>query len=443
MTPEAPWSNEVRMSTNRLASVLATLAFFFAVPVFAAKPTFSDLLANLKSPSAKTRQEAAEALGKSRRREAIAPLSELVRDPEVKVRMEIVRALRELRDLSAVPALVTALGDGEVKIREEAIGTLVEIYAERERTGAVNGFLNLFSDEYDRSSVPPYASVDPTVYRALAVALRDEDKGIREEAALALGILNGRSAVADLQATLADPEAAVRGAAATALGKIGTPEEGKALIPLLADPNTEVRNRVLQALGVMRVREAGPALREMYEQNRKRDQGVRVLECLSRIGDPAQADLFRELVQDPNAETKRLAIEGLGRVADSSMMDAFKKDYQRERSEELKLAYSFALTLLGDRAFLDSIVLALPSRTLGRRCRGYILEMGRSISNELYPYLNDPEADIRAALSDLLAQIGDPAAITHLQPLINDPNRQVADRANRAVERLKAATPSR
>ena len=59
----------------------------------------------------------------------------------------------------------------------------------------------------------------------------------------------------------------------------------------------------------------------------------------------------------PNLETRRLAIEGLGRVADASMLPAFKKDYQRERSEELRLAYSFALTLLGDRAFLDSLVL--------------------------------------------------------------------------------------
>jgi HEAT repeat protein len=436
--------NEVRMIMNRLDAAVAILALFsLVVPARAEKPSFSDLLANLKSPSAKTRQEAAEELGRSRRREAIAPLSELVRDPEVKVRMEVVRALRELRDLSAVPALVTSLSDGEVRIREEAIGTLVEIYAERERSGAVSGFLNMFSDEYDRASVPPYVAVDPSVYRALAVALRDEDKAIREEAALALGILDGRSAVGDLQAALADPEASVRGAAATALGKIGTAEEGKALIPLLADPNGEVRNRVLQAIGVMRVRDAGPALRELYEQNRKRDQGVRVLECLSRIGDPAQIDLFRELVQDPNVETRRLAIEGLGRVADASMMGAFKKDYQRERSEELKLAYSFALTLLGDRAFLDSIVLSLPSRTLGRRCRGYILEMGRAVSSELYPYLNDPEADIRASLCDLLAQIGDPSAVPHLQPLINDPSRQVADRANRAVERLKAAAASR
>jgi HEAT repeat protein len=266
---------------------------------------------------------------------------------------------------------------------------------------------------------------------------------VRQNAALALGILDGRPAVRDLQGALGDAEPSVRGAAATALGKIGTAEDGKALIPLLADPNGGVRDRVLHAIGVLRVKDAGPALRELFEQNRKKDLGNRVLACLSRIGDPAQTDLFRELVQDPDVETRRLAIEGLGRVVDASMLDAFKKDYQRERREELRLAMSFALTLLGDRAFLDSLVLALPSRTMGKRCRGYILEMGPRVAADLFPYLNDPDADIRATLSDLLAQMGDPAAIPHLQPLINDPNRTVADRANRAVERLKRAGSGR
>src|SRR5262245_21158589 len=80
------------------------------------RPSFDDLLANLKSPTAKTRQEAAEALGKSRRREAVAPLAALVRDDDEKVRLEVVRALRELRDPAAVPALVTSLGDGDPRI---------------------------------------------------------------------------------------------------------------------------------------------------------------------------------------------------------------------------------------------------------------------------------------------------------------------------------------
>ena len=428
---------------NRAWAAALTFALLVSGSAHAAShPSFEDLVANLKSPSVKTRMEAATALGKSRRREAVAPLAALVRDPEWRVRLEVVRALRELRDLSAVPAVVTAMGDGDLKVREEAIGSLVEIYAERDRMTPVGRFLDLFSDESDRSSIGPYVAVDPSAYQALGAALKDEDTNIREYAALAIGILDGRSQVPQLVAALKDPEDGVRGAAATALGKVGTAADGKNLIPLLADESAEVRRRVLQALGVLRVREAGPALREMYEANRKKELGLKVLLALSRIADPAQADLFKELVQDTDPETRRLAIEGLGRISDPAMMPAFKKDYQREHNDELRLAYSFALTRLGDRAFLDSLVLCLPSRTLGSRCRGYILEMGREVLPELYPYLNDPEPDVRGALADILAAIGDPEAVPRLSPLVSDPSRDVADRANRAIERLRRIAPS-
>jgi HEAT repeat protein len=329
--------------------------------------------------------------------------------------------------------------DGDPGIREEALGTLVEIYSEREVSDPLGHFLETFSDEYDRASVPPYTNVDPSVYRALSATLADEQKGIREKAAFALGILDGRGEVRALVSALQDPEAKVRGASATAVGKVGSGEDGKALIPLLADESTEVRNRVLQALGVLKVREAGPALRELYEANRRKDFGLKVLACLSRIGDPAQADLFRELLQDPDPDRRRLAVEGLARVADTSMLAAFKKDFQRERSDDIKLSYNFAITLLGDHAFLDSLVLSLSSKALGTRARNYLLELGTSFAPELYPYLNDQDAEIRARLADLLSQLGNPDAIPHLMPLLSDPNTKVADRANRAVERLKQA----
>ena len=424
----------------RLAMALLALA---ASAAAAAKPSFEDLVANLKSPNAATRQEAASALGKSRRREAVTPLAALVRDPEPRVRLEVVRALRALRDLSAVPALVTSLTDGDREVREEAIGTLVEIYSERDRVGPVGRFLEIFSDEFDRTTIPPYTVVDPAAEKGLAGVLRDENPAIREQAALALGILNARGALPELTNALRDPDAGVRGAAATAIGKVGTAEDGRALIPLLADEDAEVRNRVLQAVGVLRVREAGPALRQLYEVNRRRETGTRVLAALARIGDPAQADLFQEVVQDPDPERRRLAIEGLGRISDAARLPAFKKDYQREKGDELRLAYSFALTLLGDRAFVDTIVLNLASRTLGTRARGYLLEMGPDILPDLYPYLADPDPEIRAALADVIAIIGDADSIVRLTPLINDPSPRVADRANRAVEKLRRAQAAR
>jgi HEAT repeat protein len=409
-------------------------------PVAPGQQSFEDLVANLKSPTARTRLEAVAALGKSRRREAVAPLSALVRDPEPKVRLEVVKALRSLRDLSAVPTLVTSLQDGDPKVREEAIGTLVEVYAERERGATVAGFLQAFSDEYDRASVAPYTEVDPAVFRGLAGTLRDEQASLREDSAYAIGILGGGSVVKDLVAALQDPESGVRAAAATAIGKVGGAEDGKALIPLLGDTSFTVRNRALQAIGVLRVREAGPALRELFEQNRRKDLGTRVLASLSRIGDPAQADLFRELLSSNDPEQRRLAIEGLGRVADVSMLGAFKKDYQRERSDAVRLAYNFAIVALGDSAFLDSIVLGLgASGSTGARARSYLLELGPKVAPELYPYLNDPNADVRGALCDVLAQLGDTNAVPKLTSLLSDPNSRVADQANRAIERLRRA----
>ena len=91
---------------------------------------------------------------------------------------------------------------------------------------------------------------------------------------------------------------------------------------------------MLQAIGALRVQQAGPALREMFEANRRKESAVRILDTLSKVGDPAQADLFREMVKDPDPE-KRLAIEGLGGVSDASSLSAFKKDFQRERNDDL------------------------------------------------------------------------------------------------------------
>jgi len=368
-----------------------------------------------------------------------------VRDPEFKVRLETVRALRELRDLSAVPALVTSLGDGDGGLRQEAITSLVEIYAEKQDRSPLDPlvrFLRLRSDE-DDASVVPVAPVDPSVHQGLARLLRDEQKDVREAAALALGILGGSSATRELVAALQDPVPDVRGAAASAIGKVGTAADGKSLIPLLGDESGDVRERALRALGTLRVREAGPELASLYESNRKKPLGTKVLAALSRIGDPSQADLFVQVMQEPDLERKRLAVEGLGRISDASRLTALKKDYQREHDEEVRLAYCFALARMGDHAFLDTVVLALPSRTLGARARGYLLEMGKSVLPELYPYLTDQDAEIRTQLCDIIGSVGDTDSIARLSALLNDPSARVADHANRAVERLRRGTTAR
>jgi HEAT repeat protein len=433
------YAREVLMRLAR-AAIGVILFMASADASGAGRASFEDLVANLKSPTVKTRLEAAQELGKSRRREAVTPLAAALRaEPEAKVRLEVVRALRELRNLDAVPALVTAMSDPEAEVREEALGSIVEVYSERERSGAVGRFLELFSDEFEKPTPPLFTTVDPSVYRALAQLLRDERKELRQGAAYAAGILDGRSLVGDLVAALPDVEPGVRGAVATAIGKVGTTADGQKLIPLLSDESASVRNRALAAIGALRVREAGPALREMYEANRRKEQGVKVLESLSRVADPSQADLFRELVRESDPERKRLAVEGLARVSDASMLPAFKKDFQREHNDDLRLAYAFAITRLGDRDFLDTLVLGLPSSSAGKRAQEYLLELGPGILTDLYPYLNDQDAEIRAQLCDIIAALGNASSVSVLEPLVNDPSPKVVDRANRAIERLRKA----
>ena len=419
--------------------LLAAAAALLAAPgARAEKLSFDDLVANLKSPNASTRVSAAQQLGQSRRREAVAPLSALVRDDEPKVRLEVVRALRSLRDLSAVPALVSSLQDGDAGIREEATGTLVELYSERERSGPAGRFLQGFSDEDPRAPLLAHVPVDPSVYEGLARLLRDEQRSLRAQAAFALGLLDGRPALRDLTAALQDPVADVRGAAVSAIGKVGGPEDGRPVIALLTDESGDVRARAVRALGALRTTEAGPALRETYDGTRHRETGLKVLDALARVGDPAQADFFKKLLQDSSdPERKRLAVEGLARISDTGSLPGFKKDFQRTRDEELRLALAFAAARLGDPAFVDSLVLCLASRTLARRCQDYLVELGPTVLPELYPYLSDPDAEVRATLCDVMGSLGQADAVEKLAPLIQDPSSKVADRANRAVERLK------
>jgi HEAT repeat protein len=443
-SPIMPRSKNDALRRGLRAVFAGALALAFALtlvpPTVVAQDSFEDQVANLKSPTPKTRQSAARELGESRRAEAVAPLSALVRDPEPRVRLEVVKALAQLRQLDGVPALVTSLQDGDPKVREQAINALVVIYAEQETAGAVARFLQRFSDEFKQPSVPPFTVVDPAVFEGLAGVLRDEEKTLRVEAAQAIGILGGEEVSDHLVTALNDPESGVRGAAVTSLSKVGTEEEGKAIIPLLADENSEVRNRAIEALGVLQVQAAGPALRELYHAHERRSLATRVLAAMSKTRDPKQADLYRELLLSGDLQRRRLAVEGLARILDPSNIDKFKLDFQRENNEDVRLAYNFAITYLGDRAFLDSIALALSAPgDRGERARGYILELGPSIAENLYPYLRDRDPGVRAAVAGILAGFGDPAAIDHLTPLLQDSEADVADAANRAIQSLRRA----
>ena len=231
----------------------------------------------------------------------------------------------------------------------------------------------------------------------------------------------------------------MRGAAATAIGKIGTAEDGKALIPLLADESTDGAQP--RAAGARRAagEGGGPgparALRGQPAQG-GRARGSWPRSAASAI--PPQADLFQELVQDPDpgAQAARHRRPGahLGRAR---ACPPSRRTTSARRTRSCGWPTASRSRCSATAPSWTRIVLSLPSRTLGSRSRELPPGDGPGDPPRALPYLNDPEAEIRATLCDIIASFGDPEAIPRLTPLINDPSQTVADRANRAVERLR------
>ena len=423
--------------------VPAFLLAFVAAPSARAEESFEDLLANLKSPTARTRQSAAEALGKTRRREAVAPLSALVRDPEPRVRLAVVDALRALRDTSGVPALVTSLQDGDPGIRDEAISAIVEIYGDRERGGPIDRFLETFSDEYDRTSIAPYTAVDPAAFHGLAGALRDEEKSVRVDAAYAIGILGGSSVVARPRGRAPGPGAGrARGGRHRARqGRHGRGGQGAHPAPRRrVDERAQPRDGRRSACCACAT--PGPRCARCSSRTAGASWARACSPSLSRIGDPAQADLFRELLTSNDPEQRRLAVEGLGRVADASMLvgvqDRLPAREERRRAHGLQLlAGARSATVRSSTASRSG---SAPGACARRRARAATCSSSApGVAPDLYPLPQRSRTPRCAGASPTCSRSwATRRRSPRLQPLLNDPNSKVADRANRAIQRAPA-----
>jgi HEAT repeat protein len=98
---------------------------------------------------------------------------------------------------------------------------------------------------------PPTAErIREEIIPVLSAALRDEDRGVRDSAAIALGRSGDGRDVGALIKALKDADRKVMGAAILGLGLISDPAADQALIRLLADVSADARDRGLAALAL-------------------------------------------------------------------------------------------------------------------------------------------------------------------------------------------------
>jgi HEAT repeat protein len=96
---------------------------------------------------------------------------------------------------------------------------------------------------------------------------------------------------------------------------------------------------------------------------------------------------------------------------------------------------AFALQKLG-RNYVARLIEFLDEPKLTLQVQEYLLELGPAVEKELLPSLQEPDASIRAAVADVLGELGGDASLSALQAL-QDRDKDVVEAATRAVTRIK------
>lgn len=209
----------------------------------------------LKDSHWSVRKCAVDAMARLKDPRAVPPLTTLLHDPDNDVREAVVEALARIRDKSAVEKLVPALADAQSSVRYAAAGALGRIDADWKCSEAAHAAIPaLKALQEDKDYWVRHAATD-----AINKLLNARKAG--PEAALSSDALSGKR-VATLEAlaqAIGDWDRDVRQAAAEALGRLEDPRGMHALNSALQDADDWVRQAVGNAIQSLTARTASPA----------------------------------------------------------------------------------------------------------------------------------------------------------------------------------------
>jgi HEAT repeat protein len=378
---------------------------------------FDDVVRNLRHSDPKTRLSAIHLLRDAKYPEAIAPLTPLVLDPIDEIQLE------------AIAAELSFFLDQDMKSKR-----MVGFVLEKRRSGIARGAFDL----------GPYAvwprTTPPELVSALLQAVDDESEKVRLDAIYAVGVVGKAPLAPDQVARLAkaldhyDP--AVRAGAARVIGRLKVAETADALIKAVNDSQADVRYASMRALGAIGEPRAIKALTEQLAYYKKGEGAWSALDALARIGSQASVTVFRERLQDKDPFIRRAAIEGVGRTGDAESVSVLERSATMDDAPMVRLAAVFALQKLG-RNTAARVVDLMRSDQMIAQAQEYLVELGAPMMPTLVPRLQEPDANVRAAVADVLGVIGDASIVPALEAATKDRDPSVASAARRAVLRLR------
>lgn len=390
-----------------------------AAPAAGQQIRFDDVIRNLRNPDPNARFDSLRLLREARYADAIGPIAALINDPIDAIQLEAIAAELAFFMVEDVSA-------------KKRFAFLVEKRSAGHAAAA-----------FDAGPLVTWPRpVPPEVIRGLLKAADDESAKVRFEAIYALGVIARPPFPAEFDADLIkvldhyDP--AMRAGAANVIGRLRVASAGTALIGAVNDSNAAVRFAAIRALGFLRHEPAVHALTEQLKFYGRGEGAWSTLDALARIASPASVPVFKSRLTDKDPFIRRAAAEGLARTGDTSEIAALEVGAGNDPSEMVRAAMAFALQKSG-RNYIPRIVDTMDSAKMAPQASEYLIELGLSIVPVLVSHLQDPDDAIRGNVALVLGAIGGETALTALQPLTQDRDRDVARAATRAIERIKMA----
>lgn len=342
--------NETKKTSRgrRLAGLSAATAVFALLGCSrpAAAQEVDELIRGLEAADAHARATAAcelERLGSAAVRRAMPQLLDLLSDGtpvEGRLCRDGYGWRRGWHDDSS-PGREAAVALEEAGV--EALDPLLEVLGGPSAVGRENAALALGLLE-SSEAVP-----------ALERTLRGDDAPlVRERAAWALGMIEDARSVPALVAAADDAEAGIRERAAWALGMIESDDGVEALLRLIGDPEPKVREQAAWALGMIESVEGVEGLRGAADDG-SADVREQAAWALGMIESPRGVEPLVRLLRDEVPHVRKQAAWGLGMIEDPAAVDPLIAALGSDADAEVREQAAWALGMIEDPRAVDAL----------------------------------------------------------------------------------------
>ncbi len=301
-----------------------------------------------------------------------------------------------------------------------------------------------------------------------ALALKDEDYGVRSKATEALVNIGSEGAVDVFKLALNYEDYSASCNAIIALEKIGSQAAIEALKPFLKHKDLSVCMSVaLPVIFKPMLSKSKPTFSELFEKleqvktnhkmfyppsqiydvddigNQNNIHG-KVTNLLEKLGSPTTVEDWKKALNHEDSDVRRHAVYALGDIGSEAALEELKLALNHEDSN-VRISAVRALGNIRSEAAFEALKLALNDEESDvRRSVVYVLEtilekIGDKATLEgLKLALNNEESDVRRISAFALGKIGDKAALDELKLALNDKKSDVRRSAVSALGNIRS-----